>query len=201
MKYRFLALGAAGLAAVAISSCGTLETVYLNMGQTTSFVVDGQDLQVSGTLNQNTLAAFEEVVAENPGLTRLVLLEVPGSVDDDTNLMLGHRVRDLGLDTYLTATSEVYSGGSDLFLAGVNRRMEQGAIIGVHSWGVGSETAKDYPADDPVHQVYVDYTERMLGSADFYWFTLDAAPADGMHNMTAAEITKYRLLTEPVIVK
>lgn len=201
MKRRFLACGVAVCTALAISSCGYMELAYLNMGQTTSFVVDGQTLEVSGTLNQNTLAAFEAVIAEHPGVNRLVLLDVPGSVDDDANLQLGHRVRDLGLDTHLTATSEVYSGGSDLFLAGVNRSMEQGAIIGVHSWGTATESATDFPKEHPVHQSYVDYTARMLGSAEFYWFTLTAAPAEGMHNMTPAEIEKYRLLTEPVIAK
>ncbi|MCG7492625.1 alpha/beta hydrolase [Thalassobius sp. Cn5-15] len=201
MKRRFLALGAAGFAALTLSSCGYVELAYWNMGETTSFVVDGRDLQVSGTLNQNTLAAFEKVVSENPGLTRLVLLDVPGSVDDDTNLALGHRVRDLGLNTHLTATSEVHSGGSDLFLAGVRRSMERGAVIGVHTWGTATQSGTDFPKDDPVHQAYVDYTARMLGSADFYWYTLTAASIDDSHEMSEAEIEKYRLLTEPVIVK
>lgn len=29
---------------------------------------------------------------------------------------------------------------------------------------------------------------------DFYWYTLDAADADNIHNMTVEEIKKYNIL-------
>ena len=31
---------------------------------------------------------------------------------------------------------------------------------------------------------------------DFYWFTLEAAPAEGMHWMTEAEMARYRVHTD-----
>ena len=126
-------------------------------------------------------------------------VSVEPAKDDETNLKLGNRVRDLGLDTHLTADSEVHSGGTDLFLAGVERSMEEGAIIGVHSWAEGNRAGADFPKDDPVHESYVSYTARMLGSADFYWFTLDAAPVEDTYIMTPADIAKYGLLTKPVV--
>ncbi|WP_422050100.1 alpha/beta hydrolase [Shimia sp.] len=198
LKRRFLA-GAAALGVAVVTGCTHLQVAYLNSYDSIAFEPSGDDLLVSGTLNQFSLASFEQAIAENPETTRLVLMYVPGSVDDETNLKLGNRVRDLGLDTHLTADSEVHSGGTDLFLAGVERSMEEGAIIGVHSWAEGNRAGADFPKDDPVHESYVSYTARMLGSADFYWFTLDAAPVEDTYIMTPADIAKYGLLTKPVV--
>ena len=39
----------------------------------------------------------------------------------------------------------------------------------------------------------------MLGSDDFYWFTIEAAPADDIYYMTNQEIIDYGLITEPII--
>ncbi|MBO9401747.1 alpha/beta hydrolase [Shimia sp. R9_3] len=198
LRRRFLA-GAAALGVAVVAGCTHLQVAYLNSYDSIAFEPSGEDLLVSGTLNQFSLASFEQAIAENPETTRLVLMYVPGSVDDETNLKLGNRVRDLGLDTHLTADSEVHSGGTDLFLAGVERSMEEGAIIGVHSWAEGNRAGADFPKDDPVHESYVSYTARMLGSADFYWFTLDAAPVEDTYIMTPADIAKYGLLTKPVV--
>ncbi|MBO9396806.1 alpha/beta hydrolase [Shimia sp. R9_2] len=198
LRRRFLA-GAAALGVAVVAGCTHLQVAYLNSYDSIAFEPSGEDLLVSGTLNQFSLASFEQAIAENPETTRLVLMYVPGSVDDETNLKLGNRVRDLGLDTHLTADSEVHSGGTDLFLAGLERSMEEGAIIGVHSWAEGNRAGADFPKDDPVHESYVSYTARMLGSADFYWFTLDAAPVEDTYIMTPADIAKYGLLTKPVV--
>ncbi len=200
MNRRFVAVcGVAALGVAALAGCVQLEVAYLNATDTIEFEADGGDLLVNGTLNSRSLVAFEQAISENPNVTRLVLLEIPGSVDDEVNLKLGHRVRDLGLDTHVTAESEIHSGGSDLFLAGVERSMEDGAIIGVHSWAVGNLQGRDLPKTDPEHEAYVSYTKRMLGSDAFYWFTLEAAPVQETHVMTAAEIEKYGLLTQPVV--
>ncbi|MBO9472008.1 alpha/beta hydrolase [Shimia sp. R10_1] len=198
MRRRFLA-GVATLGVAFVAGCTGLQVAYLNSYDSISFEPSGTDLMVSGTLNQYSLSSFEAAMAAHPDTKRLVLLEVPGSVDDETNLKLGNRVRDLGLNTHLTAKSEVHSGGTDLFLAGVARSMEEGAIIGVHSWAEGNRAGADFPKDDPVHTAYVRYTERMLGSADFYWFTLEAAPVEDTYIMTPADIAEYGLLTKPVV--
>lgn len=43
------------------------------------------------------------------------------------------------------------------------------------------------------------YIEDMLGNDAFYWYTVEAAPADGMHFMTHEEIEAYNMITEPII--
>ena len=173
--------------------------VYVNTMTRTSFRVEGHSLYVSGVLTTNTHEKFKEVMADNPGITRLVLDYIEGSSDDDANFPLYADVRARGLETYLKANSEVYSGGVDLFVAGKTRLMEQGAKIGVHSWSDGTKDAAEYPRTSPEHTKYRSYVQAMLGTDDWYWFTIYAAPAEGMHVMTDAEIEQYGLLTSPVI--
>ena len=191
-------IGAAGIATATflLAGCEQIAVGAMNLVTTTKFRVEGTKLFMQGEINSKTLDQFEAVYAENPGIKTLVELEVPGSLDDDTMIALAYRVRELGLNTHLTATSEIYSGGVDLFLAGVNRTMEPGAIIGVHSWSDGVKEAKEYPRSSPEHAQNRLYIERMLGDDAFYWFTIYAAPADDIYIMTEAEIRQYGLLTE-----
>ncbi|NSY36903.1 alpha/beta hydrolase [Leisingera sp. ANG59] len=191
-RYSFLVFGS--VFAAALAGCALVE----NLVETTRFELQGRDVLVNGTLNARSLNQFSAFMSEHPEAERLVLLNMPGSVDDENNLKLGHLVRDLGLDTHVTAASEIYSGAVDIFLAGTERTMEEGAVLGVHAWE-GNETADNYPRSHPEHAPYVAYTKRMLGSADFYWFTIQAAPASDIHEMTAAEVKRYGLLTKPVL--
>lgn len=192
----FLGLAGIAMGTLALTGCEQLTVAALNQVTTTEFRVDGTTLFMQGEINSKTLSQFEEVYAANPDITTLVELDVPGSLDDDTMIALAYRVRELGLNTHLTATSKIYSGGVDLFLAGVERTMEPGAKIGVHSWSDGVREAKDYPRDAPEHEQNRLYIERMLGNDAFYWFTIYAAPADDIYEMTDAEIRQYGLLTQ-----
>ena len=182
----------------ALAGCDFIAGTALNLVETTEFVVEGEALIMNGEINSKTLDQFEEVIGENPQITVLIEENVPGSLDDDTMIPLAYRVRELGLNTHLRATSDINSGGVDLFLAGVERTMEKGAHIGVHSWSDGVREAKDYPKDAPEHEKNRAYIEDMLGSDAFYWFTIYAAPADEIHGMTEDEIIEYGLLTQPI---
>lgn len=195
MRRRLLISTAGALLIAGLSACSFIDNAF----PTTQFTADGRDVLVEGTLNAHTLDQFVAFMEQHPETERLVLLDVPGSVDDETNLQFGHLVRDLGLDTYLTADSEIHSGGTDLFLAGVDRTMERGAIIGVHTWAEGRREGVDFPREDPVHDEYEDYTRRMLGSAEFYWFTLEAASIDESHELSEREIERFGLLTQPIL--
>jgi len=193
MRFRF---GLALSAVVVLASCDMVVVTALNQIKTTEFTVEGTTLLMAGEINSKTPAQFEDMMAENPDIDRLVELNVPGSLDDEAMIALAYRVRELGLDTYLKSDSEIHSGGVDLFLAGVSRTIEDGAIIGVHSWSDGVKDAADYPRDAPEHEANRKYIEDMLGSDPFYWFTIYAAPAGEIHLMTADEIAKYGLATQ-----
>lgn len=190
-------VGLVGL--LALTPLGSIATVlYLNTQETTSFEVRGDELWMSGEINSKTYDQFIEVVDANPSISTIVEEIVPGSLDDDTMIKLAYEVRRRGLNTRLLATSAIDSGGVDLFLAGVERTMQDGAHIGVHSWSDGFKDAVEYPRDAPEHEANRKYIEDMLGADAFYWFTIEAAPADDIYEMTNAEIVEFGLLTAPI---
>lgn len=172
--------------------------LFMNSIETTQFEVRGDELWMNGEINSKTYAQFVAILEENPQITTIVEEVVPGSLDDDTMIRLAYLVREKGLNTKLLAHSAIDSGGVDLFLAGVERTMASGAHIGVHSWSDGFRDAADYPRDAPEHEQNRKYIEDMLGNDEFYWFTIYAAPAAGIYEMTEAEIEQYGLVTQPI---
>ena len=105
----------------------------------------------------------------------------------------------------VTADGVIASGGVSLFLSGKTRTVEQGAHVGVHSWThcwsdtedgpMQCKQAIDHPKDDPGHRLHGDYILEMLGSRDFYWFSISAAPAKQIHWMTPEELEEYGVST------
>src|SRR3546814_13987224 len=94
------------------------------------------------------------------------MLDFPGSLDEEANLALARASRRAGLETLVPSGGSVRSGAVELWLAGAVRRAAPDAEFGVHSWvdEYGRE-ANDYPADDPVHAEYLDYS-REIGLDD-----------------------------------
>lgn len=183
-----------------LPGCTMVEIHTLNAVDTTRFEVDGDRLYMGDLINTRTLDQFEAMVAAHPNLKTLVLTVVPGSVDDEINLELGRRVRELGLGTHLVSGGMIASGGVDLFLAGATRTMEQGAYVGVHSWAAGfGHSGDDIDRDHGDHDIYLDYYEAVDIPADFYWFTLEAAPPDELHWMSFAELERYSMLTDELL--
>ena len=180
-----------GLLFVVLNAC----TIAGNAVDRATFQVEGTELFLSGEITSRTPANFREVLEENPQITTIVQTFMPGSLDDRAVIAMGYLIRERGINTHLTASSEIYSGAVDLFLSGRQRSMQRGAIIGVHSWTDGLGEGTSYPRDAPEHRNNVAYVRDMLGSSDFYWFTLQAAPSDEIHEMTAAEIARFGLLT------
>jgi hypothetical protein len=188
---------AAIILAVLVAGCETTQTSPIDRIETTRFVVDGDRLLMSGDINPQTYRQFTAIMRAHPEIRVLVEGNMPGSLDDATMIRLGYAVRRRGLDTHLAAGSRIFSGAVYLFLAGRHRTMERGAVIGVHSWSDGAHDAAWYPPGATEHDETLNYVYDMLGSEDFYWFTIYAAPADGVHRMSMAEIGKYGLITSP----
>lgn len=159
------------------------------------FTVSGDEIIATGVIDFNTLQLFEDTINDHPNAKVLVLQSIGGSVDDEANVKFARVVRDMGLATRVPSGGLVASGGTDLFLAGVDRVLEAGACIGVHAWAAQDFSATDLPRSDPEHERYLDYYEDMDIDAAFYWFTLQAAPADGMHWMTSEEVARFELST------
>ena len=150
---------------------------------------------MKGVIYSGTLDDIKEVLQDNPELTTLVMVDVPGSIDDEVNLAASKEIRKQGVDTYIPKDGMVASGGTDMFLAGEKRKIHQTAKLGVHSWGGGEMAALDYPRDHEEHKKYLEYYAVMGIPLDFYWYTLEAAPAEDIHWMTEGEIEKYEVVT------
>lgn len=161
------------------------------------FLVDGPDAIMSGEIGGSTPDEVRRLIADHPDVTTIVLENVPGSGDDDANIEASRLVREAGLNTHVDSDGFIASGGVDFYLAGVERTFDEGASFGVHSWASSDGVeGKDVPQDDPEHLLYLDYYDEVGISADFYWFTLEAAPAEELHIMTPDELVTYGFATE-----
>jgi hypothetical protein len=144
-----------------------------NLDEVTVFEVagnQGEYLIMNGTINSNTPRQFEDVLSANPQIQTIVMLYCPGSSDDEANIPMARKVRARGLNTHVTAQSDIASGCVDFFLAGNVRTMEPGAAIGVHSWFDDDDNmaAIDYPRDSAEHESFSKFTKDMLGSDAFF---------------------------------
>lgn len=168
-------------------------TPLLGIGNTTEFEVRGDRLLMSGIINNNTPEQLVELLTDNPNLREIVLMDVPGSIDDEANIRASRLVRKAGLNTRLLVDSHVASGGVDFFISGQKRIIANGAKIGVHSWSSSDGEGRNIAKRDPQHQLYLKYYREMGVPDSFYWFTLNAASADDIYYMTKEEIKKYKI--------
>lgn len=164
-------------------------------------------LYLIGTFHEGTLDTVVQYLDLNPGITMIVFTANGGSVHDSSTLALGREIRGRGLDTHLVNDGVLASGGLSLFLSGQRRTIGSGAMIGVHSWQrcwnvrTPAEECKDgreHPQNDPNHELHGTYTEEMLGSKDFYWFAIEAAPSTSIHWMLPTEIIEYQVVNSMV---
>lgn len=158
-----------------------------------SFTVKGKVAYMNGTIGTSTPAKVLELLFTHPEVTTIEMQIVPGSINDVANLRASLYVHKFGLNTRVTKSSMIASGGTDFFLAGHKRSVAKGAKIGVHSWGGGGKAATKFPKDHEVHQKYLKYYRSINIPEAFYWFTLKAAPANSIHNMTEEEIKTYKV--------
>ena len=167
-------------------------------GGTSKLVVDGDRAILTGDLGTGTYKQLQDLINNNPGVKTLVLQNIGGSVNDAINMHNGRLVRNAQLTTLMPADGEAYSGGVDLFISGAQRQYETGGKLGVHSWCCeDGKAANELSKDDPAHGAQLTYVREMLGAEDgpaFYFFTLEAAPFDGIHVMTEAELKKYKMI-------
>jgi hypothetical protein len=154
------------------------------MRRRVGFAVVNERLLMHGRIASRTLDEFREVMRQNPQITTIVMQEMEGARDDAPVAALGRELRVRGLTTALQSDSYIVGGAVLLFLAGTDRRMVEGARIGLSNWS----------------KVDRAYVEEMLGSDGFYQFALQVGATDRIHEMTAQEIAQHGLLTEPVKV-
>ncbi len=139
-------------------------------------VIDERRVALVGETDASTPGHFRAMLRDFPGLAQLDMVECPGTQDDRANLKVGRMIREAGLVTHVPAVGSVRSGAVELFFAGVQRDITQGAEFAVHSWmdAYGRE-AGDFSIDAPENRQYLDYYREMGMSGDearaFYDFT------------------------------
>lgn len=166
-----------------------------------SFVIDNDKAYMNGIISKDTIRQVKELISNYPQVKTIVMQNVDGSIDDESNLIASRLVREAGLNTYVPADGSIASGGTDFFCAGVKRNIEDGAEIGVHSWGGDDiQNATSLPKDHEAHKPYIKYYEEMElpDPEGFYFFTIYAADAENIYNMTRDELIKYGLISENI---
>ncbi|WP_370031345.1 alpha/beta hydrolase [Qipengyuania mesophila] len=139
-------------------------------------VIDERRVALLGETDASTPGYFRAMLRDFPALEQLDMVECPGTQDDRANLRVGRMIRDAGLVTHVPAIGSVRSGAVELFLAGVERDIAEGAEFAVHSWmdPYGREAA-DFSMDAPENRQYLDYYREMGMTAEqaraFYDFT------------------------------
>ncbi len=159
------------------------------------FSVAGDRITAIGVIDGTSLDTFLDAIDDHLEIRTLVLKNIGGSVDDEANVAFSRVINELDTITLVPSDGLVASGGTDLFLAGTTRILEPGACLGVHSWAADDFTATDISRTSSEHGRYLDYYNDINIDPAFYWFTIEAAPAVGMHWMTSAEVEQYRVAT------
>lgn len=158
-------------------------------------LLDDSHAALEGITDGGSVAAFEAMLRDHPGVATIEMIDCPGTEDDRTNLRLGRMIRARGIATHVPGDGFVGSGAVELYLAGVHRSAEPGAEFAVHSWedDTGREPG-DYAADAPENRAYLDYYRAMGMSEDqarsFYAMT-NSVPFSSAKWMTAGEMDRW----------
>lgn len=183
-------LWTAAVLAVAGATAGLL---WFSTASSAQFRVEGEALSVSGQLTLASTERLDRLLEENAGLTTLVLGDIAADSDATSLMQKGLLVRGAGLSTELAEGVTLTGDAVYLFLAGTERRLGGGAALVATDWQSRVGPASLLPREHPAHQERLDYVQRMLGSGDFYWYTLEAGAGAAM---SRAEMVALGVLTE-----
>lgn len=161
------------------------------------YLVSPDTIEMIGTVDSRSPRQFAQLMAQHPGVDRLVMVECPGSIDEDANHALARAVRRAGITTIVPAGGSVRSGAVDLFLAGVRREAAPSAEFGVHSWrDEDGMEADDFAANDPVNADYIAYYQEMglspTAARAFYALT-NSVPFDDVRTLSAYDMARMGL--------
>lgn len=171
--------------------------VFVADNKIMDFDIKDGTAHVSGVITTETPADVLRLLYEHPEVHTLELNYISGSLDDEANLRACQYIRDRGLMTIVPSGCMVASGGTDLFLSGLYRSCGEHALIGVHSWSWMGDDGDELPRDHVEHEAYLEFYRDMDIPDDFYWFTLEAAPADDIHWMTPDELQQFGCIRLP----
>ena len=160
---------------------------------------DDTTIEMNGTIGSSALTDLNNLEAAFPNVNTINIKNCDGSSDDTVNLQLSLKIHQKGVNMHIMDNGDIASGGVDFFIAGIQRTKESNTRIGVHSWAGENAVATDFPTGHANHLPYINYYTAVgftqQQAEDFYYFTINAAPADSIHWMTEEEISTYNILT------
>lgn len=89
-----------------------------------SFTVEGNKAIMTGAIDAKTPERVAALINDHPEVKTIIMQDVEGSVNDEANLVASRRIRQHGFTTHVPANGVIASGGTDFFLAGVERSIE-----------------------------------------------------------------------------
>ncbi|MDO6587307.1 hypothetical protein Q4543_17475 [Salipiger sp. 1_MG-2023] len=130
---------------------------------------------------------IDQLTAADPAIATLILQSPGGSVQDA--LQIGRHLRDAGIGTAMLRGEICYSACPYLFAGGAERRIEDGASLGVHQHYFGESTI--LPAF-----VAVESIQRGQGEVMTYLNDMGIDPMVMQHALTTPSDEIYVLLPE-----
>jgi hypothetical protein len=139
-------------------------------------VLDESRAALVGVTDSHSPRAFAALLRDHPDVATLEMVDCPGTFDDLANLELGRMIRRAGIATHVPAEGSVRSGAVELFLAGNERRIDDGAEFAVHAWeDEDGREATDFALTAPENRKYLAYYREMgmdeAQAAAFYAMT------------------------------
>ena len=167
-------------------------------GNPVSFQIHGNRAVMVGTLDETRPSLVADLIAANPQGDTIILKAVPGNVNSAVSMNAGRLVRSNGPNTLVPSDGAIVSGGTDFFLAGVDRVVEAGGLVGVHSWtteGLDGKTihGSDLSWDEPLPLPFKAYYREMGIPEDFYWFSINVGPTSAIDFMNDGELQAYHV--------
>jgi len=161
-------------------------------------VVSPTSVEMNGTVDSNTPEYFRMMILDHPELVNILMVECPGSIDEEANLQLARMIRDASMNTHVPSAGSVRSGAVELFLAGKKRSADKGAEFAVHSWrDEDGMQAADYAENAAVHKEYLSYYQDMGMARDkakaFYMLT-NSVPFEGVYYLTRNDLSAFQIL-------
>ena len=166
-------------------------------------VLDESTALLDGITDHRSPADFATMVEAHPGLKTLRFGEAPGTRHDIANMKLGRMIRAAGLFTHVPRGGSVRSGAVELFFAGSERQVDDGAEFAVHSWrDPFGRQAGDVRVNHRAHRDYVDYYIEMglepARARAFYDLTNSAAFEDALW-LDAADMRFWSDAPQPLL--
>ncbi len=175
-----------------------IQTLNPDENATFQFHVNGTFAVAYGLIGSTTPSVVQDLIDNHSSVTTIIMHSCPGSEDDDANLQASQLIYNQGYKMYLPQGGFIASGATDMFLAGSIRKLEVTVDpVGVHSWSDGVNEATDFAVGHANHLPYINYYVNIgftqQEAEDFYYYTINAAPTNGIHWMTEAEIDQYKV--------